>query len=185
MLPYVVTLMLPPAARHAEDRASMLHRERGGKSNATPVLRSGLLGFSMVELLITIIIVGILASIAIPSFSALIAEQRIKNVSFDIMSMLTLARSEAVKRNADVRAVPAGGWQNGWSVSVVTDGTVLSQQSTLPGVTITGPANITYTANGHLSAAVAPFEISSTSTTSVRCISIDLNGRPNSKVGSC
>ncbi len=144
-------------------------------------------GFSLIELLIIIAIVAILGTIAGPSFSAFIASQRIKTASFDLMTMLTLSRSEAIKRNADVVATPAtGGWQNGWTVTAA-DGTVLNQQNALPGVTIgDAPASVTYAASGRLTgAATLHFEISSTSSSSVRCITIDLSGRPNSKEGAC
>lgn len=171
----------------------------------TPVRRAKSSGFSLVELLVTIVIVAILAAAAVPSYREFVAGQRIKTASFDIMAVLTLARSEAIKRNASaatpVTVIPAGGaWANGWAVAA-PDGTVLSQQSALNGVTVTcksgTPAatvacpagGFAYQGNGRLTAAVqadAPsLEISSTSNTSVRCISIDLSGRPNVKVGSC
>ncbi|WP_212784824.1 GspH/FimT family pseudopilin [Ferrigenium kumadai] len=163
--------------------------------------RARLPGFTLVELLVTIAVVAILASIATPSYRAFVAGQRIKTASFDIMSALTLARSEAIKRAAPVTVAPAGGaWTNGWSVTA-PDGTILNQQSALSGLSITcksgSPSStvacpaggLAYAGNGRLTAATAAevpsFEIGSTSSTAVRCISIDLSGRPNSKVGAC
>lgn len=190
MLTYVANRMAPRAAYHAANDLDLLaHREAGSKSNSGPSLPPKLSGFTLVELLITIVIAGILASLAAPSFREFIAGQRIKTASFDIISTLTLARSEAIKRNANAVITPTGGsWAGGWSVTA--SGTTLNQQSAFPGlsITCTGTCNpLTYTGNGRLPAGVtAPsFEISSTSSTSVRCISIDLGGRPNSKVGAC
>ncbi|HET7832107.1 MAG TPA: GspH/FimT family pseudopilin [Gallionella sp.] len=176
--------------RPVESVMSILYWGANRKSNFMPVvLRQRLSGFSMIELLITIIVVGILAMIAVPSFSDFIAGQRIKNASFDITSALTLARSEAIKRNANVTITQAaGGWQNGWTVTA--GGTTVSSRDPLSGVTIDGaaPASVTYAANGRLLAGTGTlsFEISSpNSSVSPRCISVDPSGRPNNKVGGC
>jgi len=154
-------------------------------------------GFTLTELLITVVIAGVLAAIATPSFRSFIAGQRIKTVSFDMMSTLTMARSEAIKRQASVTApvtvTPTGGsWANGWTVAA-PDGSILGQQSAISSLTITcmtgGVAGacsaVSYTGNGRLVAVVPAVQISSTVISSVRCISIDLSGRPNSKVGAC
>src|SRR5512133_2253989 len=98
--------------------------------------KTGSQGFTLVELLVTLAVAGILASLAMPSYREFVANQRIKTASFDLMSSLTLARSEAIKRAAQVTVAPAGGtWANGWSVTS-PDGVVLLQQLALPGLTI-------------------------------------------------
>jgi len=145
-------------------------------------------GFTLIELLVTLSIIGILSVLALPSFSEFVGGQRVKTASFEVFSSLTYARSEAIKRNAEVAVTSAsGGWQNGWTVAVV-NGSTLNQQTAFTGLTIAGPAgSITYNGSGRLKASVTPFTISSSTGTSVspRCISIDLSGRPNSKIGNC
>jgi type IV fimbrial biogenesis protein FimT len=158
-------------------------------ASSKPIQRTQDFGFTLIELLVTISIAAILSAIAVPSFREFVSGQRIKTASYDISYSLTYARSEAIKRNADVVfTMEPGGWQNGWKVKAGT--TTLSQHEALPGMAITGPANNpSYSGNGRLNAAVIPFEISSSASTNVspRCVSIDLSGLPTSykKAGSC
>ncbi len=163
------------------------------KSSTLHTRHSWGLGFTLTELLITIVIVGILATVAIPAFTGFIANQRIKTASFDLMSALSLTRSEALKRNTDVVTVtPAiGGWHDGWTVTATTVGgvvTTLNQQAAFRGLTITKTpfaGGVTYNNSGRLSGAATTFSISNDSNTTHRCIEINISGRPNSKVGAC
>ena len=143
-------------------------------------------GFTLTELMVTVTIAAILLAIGIPSFRSFILGQRVKTASFDTGYTLTLARSEAIKRNSDVVITPAsGGWQNGWTV---TNGdTTLSQQAAYPGVTITSSVtSLTYSNSGRLTGTVNPtFEISDINDASTRCITVNLSGLPTSKLGTC
>lgn len=156
-------------------------------------------GFTLIELMITVAIVGILAVAGLPAFREFVANQRIKSASFDMMAMMTLARSEALKRNTQVIATPTSNdWAKGWTLTtdIPAAGTVISRQSALPGVVVTcytGGAvvacntNIVYNSNGRSASALSLQINTSAGITypSVRCISIDLGGRPNSKKGVC
>ena len=159
-------------------------------------------GFTMIELMITVTVLAILTAVALPFYGSFTAGQRIKAASFDMISQLTLVRSEAVKRNSNVTITATTGtdWKSGWTVwTVLPDSTTLtlSQQGTLAGLSIdcwsgstasTCPASITYANNGQLTASSPSFRIFNTSNTTsanTRCIGIDLSGRPNSKRGDC
>ncbi len=59
-------------------------------------------GFSLIELMMVLVLVAIFASIAVPSFNALIERNRIQTASEELYSLLQYARSEAVNRHANV-----------------------------------------------------------------------------------
>ncbi len=152
----------------------------------------------MTELLIVIVIIGILAALAAPSFSDLIKSQRMKSMASDLNASLTLARSEAIKRNRIVTLVPAtaGAWQNGWQVAdpnpnpgiAGEPAEVIEVHSAFTGLTSTGPNDVTYRSSGRIQGddpSAFKFNISATGTTAQRCVSVDLSGRPYVKDAAC
>jgi len=143
-------------------------------------------GFTLVELMVTVVILGILGGIGLPAYNSFIASQRVKTASFDVVSAIVLARSEALKRNTIITVAPTSGtnWASGWTAKAGT--ITLNQQDAFKNLTITGPTSISYNSSGRLSAAAASISITSTgSSVTSRCISIDLSGRPNSKKEVC
>jgi len=83
-------------------------------------------GFSLPELLTVIAIVGILAALAIPSFSESIQNSRVKELSSNFSFALYLAQSESVKRGVQVsiqsKQSSGNEWQNGWNIFVDPNG---------------------------------------------------------------
>lgn len=83
-------------------------------------------GFTLVELMVTLAILGILVMAAAPNFSAALERNRIEAELKDLSSHVKLARSEAVSRSQTVTvcrssdqascstAAPAGNWSIGW-----------------------------------------------------------------------
>jgi len=143
-------------------------------------------GFTLIETLVVVTVLGILMAAGLPAFGEFVRNQRVKNASFDLYSTLVQARSEAISRNDRVTVTPAtGGWANGWSITDA-GGTLIRRQDAMSNLTITGPGSITYYGSGRLSAAVTPLQISATgATVTTRCVSIDLSGRPVSKAAAC
>jgi len=153
-------------------------------------LRPAESGFTLTELMVVVAVAGILAAIAVPSFQSLTQSQQVKNASFELFSSLSLARSEAIKRNGNVTVTPtdAADWGKGWTIASTT-GTIetIKSQGALKGVSITdAPASVIYARTGRATAA-ASFEMdaSAGATANIRCIRIDLSGMPRTAKGAC
>lgn len=140
-------------------------------------------GFTLTELIIVIAIVAILVTVAAPSFTGIIANQRAKAVASDLYATLSFARSAAITRNTNVTVSPkSANWQNGWQVLDATSA-VLDDRGAAVGITVSGaPTNVVYTPSGRMAAGVAPsFIFTPTSGTTTQCVSISLSGRPYMK----
>jgi type IV fimbrial biogenesis protein FimT len=75
-------------------------------------------GVSLIELMVGIAILGILAALALPSYTAWIQNTKIRTAAESIQNGLQIARAEAVKRNTPVQFVL--GASSAWTVSCVT-----------------------------------------------------------------
>lgn len=80
-------------------------------------------GVTLVELVVVMAIVGILATIALPSFSTSMRNSRLATMTNEFIGAVNLARSEAVKNNrgAAICATADGNscgtdWSAGWMV---------------------------------------------------------------------
>ena len=87
-------------------------------------------GFTLVELMVTVAVIGILAVIAVPGMTALINNSRLNAQAEELVSSLQLARAEAVRRNARVTVCPS------------TDGSTCASSTSWSGWVIRGHDNV-------------------------------------------
>lgn len=79
-------------------------------------------GFTLIELMITIAIAGIVLTIGVPSFSQAMTNSRLTSNANALIVSLNFARSEAVKRKVKVfvgrKGSTSQNWDSGWNVFI-------------------------------------------------------------------
>jgi type IV fimbrial biogenesis protein FimT len=150
-------------------------------------------GFTIIEVLIVVAIVGVLVAMGLPSMRDLVASTKVKTATSDLFSSLVFARSEAIKRNSGVEIVPtvASNWNAGWLVRPVgTTQTLMVQDPIVGDVAIGGPTTtLRYRGDGRLTDgsgatldATFTFVATAYAHIQMRCIFIDPSGRPAVRV---
>ena len=146
-------------------------------------------GFTLIELMITLVVAAITLTVGVPSFQSMFLNNRMSTQANDLVSSLNLARGEAIRRGVSIKvcssnnqASCSGSWANGWIVITADDVTLIKAYGALKGSsTLTAsPATLTFTSAGFLSGAQTTFTLCDSSETGEqgRQIIVSTTGRP-------
>ena len=165
-------------------------------------------GFTLIELMVTLVVAAILLTVAIPSFQSIVQNNRLITQANELITGINLTRSEAIKRgksiticsaNAGLTACSAStDWAvNGWIMFIDENGdstvdagdTILRVWEALKESSLTGSTtSIVYRSTGLTNlAATATFTLKITGCpiTTARQITVLTTGRPNVSSIAC
>ena len=83
-------------------------------------------GFGLIEVLVVVAVIAILATVAVPSFTTLIQDNRMSSQALDLLVALRTAQSEARKSGSVSLCANSAGtdWRTGWVVLTGTNCTL-------------------------------------------------------------
>lgn len=100
-------------------------------ANPATITRSSERGFTLIELMISVAVVGVLSVLALPEFNQWIANTKIRSTTESILAGFQFARTEAVRRNRGVQIQLNS--DTGWTVTEVATGTALQARPATEG----------------------------------------------------
>jgi len=154
-------------------------------------------GFTVVELMVAVTVLGILTSLAVPAFINVTNTNKVTASSNELLTALSYTRSEAVKRANPVAICPANSaftgctastdWSTGWIVFTDEGGTigvvdggeaVLQTWPAQSGLTVTTNANfVRFLRDGSRDGTAPDPTISLSKSTYARCVTVTKPGR--------
>lgn len=175
----------------------------------TPLTHSA--GFTVIELMVTIAVLGVLLGIGVPAFTNIIRTNRIATQTNAVVGALNYARAQTAVRGMPVSIcasdtartdcdTTATNWANGWIIFTDRTGTAgdldptdeLLQTGAAPvaGFVLTTTASFVRFGVGTSPSTGRTFTISPTqssvcATTGVRVITVDPTGRINTSKSTC
>ena len=136
--------------------------------------------------MIAVVILGIAAAVAVPSFLNMIQRNQVASATNDLLATMLAARSEAVKQEADIVVTESGGWSAGWVVEDADGNQLVSHTTSHNDIVITGSGaavdGVTYRGNGRAAMTEDDY-FTITLEDETRCLVFSVTGRPS--VGEC
>jgi type IV fimbrial biogenesis protein FimT len=151
-------------------------------------------GFTLIEIMISLTVLGILLMVALPSFGTWLQNQQLRAASEATLNGLQIARAAAIQRNVLVQFV-SGSPGTGWTVREVATPNLVQSRSPDEGspnavltVTPAGATTVTFAplgsvvANPDASATVTQFDVSNPAGGScqpggpMRCLRVTISG---------
>lgn len=166
----------------------------------------GIHGFTLIELIVTITIAGILIAIATPYLGSFISSTRLTTQANELLTDSNTARSEAVKRASYVgvcastsgsSCTSGGSFLNGWIVFLDADNSgtwttgdsVIKVHGALDGgnTTVSGSSTVIFNSSGSLenSSSTITYTFCDSALHKSRQISVTATGRASSDTGTC
>lgn len=144
-------------------------------------------GFTLVEMMVTIVVAAILISIAMPSLQSISANNALKSTTRDLISTINTARSQSISTRTNVLVEQAsGGWNAGWSITYDNAAAEESQDfQPRNGVTISGPGSLTFMSRGGLQGGPTTFNVCHDELANGRKVSVSFLGKVTTEVESC
>jgi len=149
-------------------------------------------GFSLIEMIVTISITAVLATLAGPSMTETMARHRVQDASSDLCAVLLKARADALMLNNDISVLPIGGnWAAGWQIPdpINTGKNLQAHEPTQRvAITLSGANSVVYQFNGRIRGGIGiKFNVSSSvvGISAAKCIAVDPSGRPYTQDGAC
>ena len=81
-------------------------------------------GFTLLELMVTMMIVSIVAMFGAPAFTDLLKQNKLTTQANSVLSAVNYARNQTINENNDVTIQPivaSSNWSDGWSVVSTSD----------------------------------------------------------------
>ena len=143
-------------------------------------------GFTLVELMVTVVVLAIVSTIGIPSLTGLVERNRTTAVANEVLGAIQFARSEAVRLNTTARICAntdcdTSDWTTGWVV--MRSGVTVRVGVQNSSVSISAPQSVEFSSAGDVTSTLANIVITSSSGNVTRCISMTRSG--SAKVGVC
>lgn len=135
--------------------------------------RAGLAGFTLIEAMVVVSLVAILAALAAPSFTTLVANQRVNSSAQELQTLFQFARAEAVyQRTASTVTATGQKWEAKVGATVLRE-TVVPDTVTVTPASANG-VSFDVTGAAKPAAGSAPYlvSVSAAKASRLQCVSV-------------